>query len=87
MEKKEIVVEKAVTLAGFSITPVVEVMLKCNDNYNKGFICYYYRRPLAVIISSKSIKKAIRITGEEVPLEQLIQEVPILDNNNISNDP
>lgn len=77
MEKKEIIVEKAVTLAGFSVMPVVEVMLKYDDN-NKGIFCYYSRRPLAVIVSSKSMRRAIRITGEEVPLDQLIQELPDL---------
>ena len=77
MEKKEIVIEKAFTLAGLSIIPVVEVMLKCSDN-NNGIFCYYSRRPLAVIISSTSRRKAIRITGEEVPLDQLIQELPDL---------
>jgi hypothetical protein len=77
MEKKEIIVEKAVILAGYSIIPVVEVMLKYSDNY-KGIFCYYSRRPLAVIVSSKSMRRVIRITGEEVTLEQLIQELPDL---------
>ncbi len=78
MEKKKIVIEKAVNLAGFSIIPIVEVGLKYSEN-NKGAFYFCYKRPLAIILSSKSGEKAIRITGEEIPLDQLIQDFPDIE--------
>jgi len=77
MEKKKIIVEKAVILAGLSVIPVVEVLLQYGEN-KMGISCFYSKKPLAIVISSGSEKKAIRITGEEVPLDQLIQDIPIL---------
>ena len=78
MEKKKIVIEQAVNLTGFSIIPVVEVTLKYSEN-KKGAFYFYSKRPSAIIVSSKSGGKAIRITGEEISLAQLIKDIPSIE--------
>jgi len=75
MEKKEVEISNPVTIAGVTLIPVTKVSL----NYwrsNRGVSFFSIKQPLNVIVVSPSGKKAFRITGEEVSLEQLIQEVP-----------
>ena len=75
MEKKEVTIGKPVTVAGVTLIPVVEVSL----NYwhgNGGASFFSVKQPVAVVVVSPLAKRAFRITGEEVSLDQLIQEVP-----------
>jgi len=75
MEKKEVKVGNPVTIAGVTLIPVVEVLL--NGWHGKGGISFYgIKRPVGVVVLSPGVKKAFRVTGEEVPLDQLQQEVP-----------
>ncbi len=75
MEKKEIEIGSPVTVAGVTLIPVIKVSL----NYwrRNGSLSFFgVKQPIGVVIVSPSVKRAFRITGEEVPLEQFIQEVP-----------
>ena len=75
MEKKEVIVENPVTVAGVTLIPVTKVSLNhwCCKH---GFSCFDIKQPVSVVVISLSAKKAFRITGEEVSLDQLITEVP-----------
>jgi len=75
MEKKEVKIGNPVTVAGVTLIPVVKVSL----NYwrGNGSVSFFgAKQPIGVVVVSPSAKRAFRITGEEVPLDQLIQEVP-----------
>jgi len=75
MEKKEVEISNPVTIAGVTLIPVIKTSL----NYwhsNRGVSFFSIKQPLNVIVVSPSEKRAFRITGEEVSLDQLIQEVP-----------
>ena len=75
MEKKEVGIDNPVAVAGVTLIPIVKVSL----NYwrgNSGVSFFGVKQPFGVVVVSPSAKRAFRITGEEVPLDQLIQEVP-----------
>ena len=76
MEKKEVSAGKPVSVAGLTLVPVVQVSL--NHWQGKGGSTSFFstKRPLAIIVISPSAKKAFRVTGEEVALDQLAEEVP-----------
>ena len=75
MEKKELEIDKPVKIAGVIMIPIAKVSL----NYwrsNSGISFFGVKQPVSVVVVSPLAKKAFRITGEEVLLDQLIQEVP-----------
>ena len=75
MEKKEVRIGNPVAVAGVTMIPVAQVSLNywCGD---RGISFFGVQRPVSVVVVSPSAAKAFRITGEEVPLDQLMQEVP-----------
>ena len=75
MEKKEVTIGNPVAVAGVTLIPVVEVSV----NYwcGRGGISFFgSSRPCSVVVVSPSGKRAFRITGEEVSSDQLMQEIP-----------
>jgi uncharacterized spore protein YtfJ len=75
MEKKEVNVGKSMTVAGVTLIPVTEVWL--NHWSGNGKLSFLgSKQPAGVIVVSQSAKRAFRITGEEISLDQLVQEIP-----------
>jgi hypothetical protein len=75
MERKEVEIGSPVTIAGITLVPVTGISLhswRCKD----GISFLGTKQPLSVVVISPSEKKAFRVSGEEVPLDELIQEVP-----------
>jgi len=75
MKEKEIEIGSPVTVAGVTLIPVIKVSL----NYwrRNGSLSFFgVKQPIGMVVVSPSGKRALRITGEEVPLDQFIQEVP-----------
>ncbi len=75
MEKQEIVIDNPVAVAGVTLIPIAKVSL----NYlrgSSGISFFGTKQPVSVVVVSLLAKRAFRITGEEVSLDQLIQEVP-----------
>ena len=60
---------------GINIIPVVQVSLSCWRG-NRGDLFMAAKQPQAVILISTSAKRAFRITGEEVSIDQLKKEFP-----------
>ena len=73
--KKEVVVDNPVAVAGVTLIPVTRVSLNCQGG-SFGISFFGAKRPVSVVIASPSAKRAFRITGEEISLDQLIEEVP-----------
>ena len=78
MEKKEIEIGSPLKVRGLTVIPVIKSSLNCWRN-RAGISFLGIKQPVIVVIISPSEKKAFRITGEEVPLDQLIQEVPAVE--------
>lgn len=75
MEKKEVGTDNPVAVAGITLIPVAKVSV--NYRHGNSSISFFgVKQPVAVVVVSRSTKRAFRTTGEEVPLDQLIQEVP-----------
>ncbi len=75
MEKKEVRTDNPVKIVGATLIPVVEVSL----NYwhdKKGIAFFGIKQPVRVVVVTPSVKKAFMVSGEEVSLNQLIQEMP-----------
>ena len=73
--KKEVAVDNPVAVAGVTLIPVTRVSLNCQGG-SFGISFFGAKRPVSVVIASPSAKRAFRITGEEISLDQLIEEVP-----------
>ncbi|MBU2607814.1 MAG: hypothetical protein KKF26_00690 [Chloroflexi bacterium] len=75
MEKREVVVDSPVTAGGVTVIPVVKVSLH-HWRGKRGTSFYGEKRPVSLVVVTPSARRAFRITGEEIALEQLMQEVP-----------
>ena len=77
METKEVALDNPVAIAGLTIIPVVQVLL--NSWHAKGNTSFFgLKQPIAVIVVSSLATRAFRITGEEISIEQLLQEAPAI---------
>ncbi len=77
MEKKEVRIDTPVAIDGVTLIPVAEI----SRNYwhgNGGISFFGVKQLISVVVVSQSTKRAFRVSGEEVPLDQLIQEVPAI---------
>lgn len=78
MEKEEIVAEEPVTIAEYTIVPIIRKSLHCHKN-KEGNIFICTKHPLAVLVTVGS-KKMLHIIEDDVSMEQLIKELPELKN-------
>ncbi len=78
MENQEIRIDNSLTVAGITLVPVVQITLSYWHG-DSGISYFGAKRPIGVVVVSPSAKKAFRITGEEVPLDQFIREVPNME--------
>ncbi|MBN2462124.1 MAG: hypothetical protein JXB43_00820 [Dehalococcoidia bacterium] len=77
MEKKRVIISSPITIDGTTLIPVVKSSLNCQSSGNTIFFSGI-KQPVSIVVASPSAKKAFEITGKEIPLDQLIQEVPDL---------
>jgi uncharacterized spore protein YtfJ len=75
MEKKKVIIGNPIAVGAVTLIPVAEVSL--NHWCGNGSISFFgVKQPVRVIVVSPAAKRAFRITGEEVSLDQLLQEAP-----------
>lgn len=75
MEKKEVAIGSPMAIAGITLIPTTEVRL--NYWQGKGGISFFgVKQPVSIVVISSLEKKAFKVSGEEVSLDELIQEVP-----------
>ena len=75
MDKKEVVIDGPMAVDGVTVIPVAKVSLNYRHG-NSSLSFFGFKQPIGVVVVSQSVKKAFRITGEEVSIDQLMQEVP-----------
>ena len=75
MEKEEVEIGNPITIGGVTLIPVVELSLTywCGGG---RFSCFGTKQPASIVVVNSSGKRAFRASGEEVPLDQFIQETP-----------
>ena len=75
MEKEEIRIEAPFAVAGVTLIPIVKASLNCW--HGKGRVSFFgIQQPVSVVVVSPQARRAFRMDGEEVPLDQLAKEVP-----------
>ena len=86
-EGKKVIVDNPVSVAGVTLIPVANVSLHCY-RVGGGILCSGLKQPASVVVAYQSTKRAFRVTGEEVSLDQLTQEVPrlkeVLESHRVS---
>ena len=75
MEKEKIETDTPVTIAGVTLVPIVKTRLDYWQG-KSGFSSFGIKQPVGIIVISPQARKAFRISGEEITLDQLIEEVP-----------
>ena len=74
-KKREVNIGSPVMVAGITLTPILEISSSYRHG-KRGFAVSGNVRAVGVLITSPSMKRAFRISGEEVTLSQLAREVP-----------
>ncbi len=75
MEKKEVTLVTPTTIGSITVIPLVKLTVNgWEGKYGLGL--YGSIQPEIIVINTPSDKKALRITGEEVPLDQMVEEFP-----------
>ena len=75
MEKKEIRAERKLSVGGVTLVPIVE---SACAGWQSGEAVSFsgYKKPLVIIVLAVGLKKAYRITGEELSMDELVNEFP-----------
>jgi len=72
-----VIIGSPIAIAETTLIPVVKSSLNCQSS-GKTMFFSGVKQPVSIVVASPSAKKAFEITGQEIPLDQLIQEVPDL---------
>ena len=75
MAEKEVEIGNPVTIGQVTLIPVAEFSL----NYWHGgsrSSCFGIKQPASIVVISPAGKRAFRTNGEEVPLDQFLEETP-----------
>ena len=75
MEKEEIRIEAPFNIAGVTLVPIVKSSINCSQSKRRlSFLGT--KQPVSIVVISPQARRAFRVNGEEISLEQLIKEVP-----------
>ena len=77
-EKKKIAAGSPVKLAGLTLVPIISTHLQ-HWRYGKSFSVFGSKQATGVIIVTPATTKALKVSGEEVTLEELKEECPDLE--------
>lgn len=75
MEKEEVRIEAPIDVAGVTLIPVIKASLNCWQ----GKCCLSFfgaKQPVNLLVISPKARRAFRISGEEISLGQLTEEIP-----------
>jgi hypothetical protein len=75
MEEKKIIIDKPVSIAGLTMVTVTQISVNLVSTW-AGTAITAIKKPLAMVAVLPQKNRAFRITGEEVLLEELVQEYP-----------
>ncbi len=76
MERK-VGIGSLVTVSGVSLIAVTKLSFNC-QRIGNGVFCFGLKQPVSVVLVSETMRKALSVTGEEISLDQLMQEAPTI---------
>ena len=79
MDKKEVIIEKPLLISGVKVVVAAEVVLNCSGG-NGGVFLFAIKRPVYTVVVSPSARRAFTATGEDIPIRQVIEEVPGIES-------
>jgi len=74
MEKKK-EIGSAFTIGELTLIPVIDSYFSSGSRRGSTD-AFYMKQPVSVVVISPETKKVLRITGEEVSLDEYLEEVP-----------
>ena len=77
METERVIIGDPVAIAGTTVVPVVKLSFNCQPSCG-GIFFSGVKKPVSIVVTSPSTKKAFDVNGKEISLDQLIQEAPDL---------
>ena len=77
MEKKKVIIVGPTAIAGITLILVIKLSLSCQPGGSNIFFSGF-KQPMNVVVASPLAKKAFDVEGGEIPIGQLLQEVPDL---------
>jgi hypothetical protein len=75
---REIRTDKPVTVNGVTLIPVIRLSLNC-QRIGNSISCFGTKQPSNIVVVSQTTRRAFNITGEEVSLDQLVQDAPSIE--------
>ncbi len=70
---KQVYRDTSLTIAGVTLIPIIEVSVN-HWQHNDILSCWGTKDPVGIVVLSQSARLAFRITGEEVSVEELMEE-------------
>ena len=77
MERERVKIGSPVTVAGINLILVTRLSFNCQAS-GSSISFFGIKQPVSVVMVSQSTKRAFEISGKEISLDKLIQEVPSL---------
>ncbi len=77
MAKKEVIISSPINIAGTSIVTISTIEMDSRFGRRSAAVNGSIR-PERVIITTPTSRRAFRITGEEIDLEELVREFPAM---------
>jgi uncharacterized spore protein YtfJ len=77
MEKQELKVEEPVTVDGYTIIPVAKAA-RYGIHQKRSIYLQALKVPIAVVILTPDKHMAFDLTGESIPLDELLKNLPEL---------
>jgi len=74
LEIEEVSAGQPITVGGITLLPIVRTSISYR-NVNSGIVCFGSKNPVGVVIISPKWKSAINVAGEEVPIDQYMEQV------------
>jgi uncharacterized spore protein YtfJ len=75
MEKEETIIDSPISVGGVTLIPIAKVSVDYESS-NRAGLFFAMKWPVAIVVISVLGRRAFRMTGEEVSVQQLIQELP-----------
>ena len=75
MNEGKIIFETSLVFPGVSLISISNYQTSCGKKAG-GLFTYVTKKPTGLVVISSLVRKAFRVSGEEVALEQFVGEVP-----------
>ena len=75
MEVEEMSAGQCITVGELTLLPIIRTYVSCRS-VNSGIVCSGSKDIVGIVVVSPKGKHAINVAGEEVPLEQYMEQIP-----------